>query len=122
MLQLFKDWLYGVWDQRFKFGGSVSSGGLGMTRFANGEYMIVGNLLCVMSTGTGHWPWFLCELGIGTGSRFNWHLGLLGFTVGQTWVHVIDDETGEVVGPDKKKYYWFFKGINHKEQKLEEII
>jgi hypothetical protein len=122
MFQRIKDWMFRVWDQRFIFGAAVALGDIGLTRFSNNEFMIGGHLLTVMSTGTGHWPWYLAEFGWSSGSRGSWHLGLLGFTIGMCMVHVTDTETGEVVGPDKRKFYSFFKGINHKQKQLEEII
>jgi hypothetical protein len=122
MFNLTRDWLFRVWDQRFWFGASVNLGDISLTRFANNEIMISGHLVTVISTGTGHWPWYLAEAGLGTGPRKSWHLGLLGFTIGQCWLHDNDPDTGAVTGPDKKKYYWFFKGLNHKEKQLEEII
>jgi hypothetical protein len=122
MFQKIKDWMFRVWDQRFIFGGCIALGDMGLTRFTNGEILIGGHLLCVISNGTGHWPWYLGEFGYNTGPRSSWHLGIMGFTVGQIWAHENDPDTGDIIGPDKKKFYYFFKGINHKEKQLEEII
>jgi hypothetical protein len=47
---------------------------------------------------------------------------VLGLTIGKIIVNDYDSSTGEIVGPDKAKGYWFFKGLNHQGKQLEEII
>jgi arylsulfatase A-like enzyme len=116
------DTFFHVWQGRFKHGFGVALGDTGITRFHNGEYISVLHGPALMSNSTGHWPWYLFEAGYCTGPRGSWHIGVLGLTVGEIIVNDYDLSTGEIVGPDKKKYYWFFKGINHKDKQLEEII
>jgi hypothetical protein len=119
---MLKDRLAGWWDQRFMFGFSLSVGDVTFNRFTNGEMLFGVHLGIVMSPGTGHWPWYMFEAALSTGPRSTWHLAVLGFTIGKIIVNDYDQEAGEIVGPDKKKFYWFFKGINHKNKQLEEII
>jgi hypothetical protein len=121
MLTKFKDRLAEAWESRFQHGVAVSLGDLSINRFHNGEYIGTIHVLSLGSTGTGHWPWYVFEFGFCTGPRGSWHIGVLGLTVGKVIVNDYDQETGEIVGPDKVKYYWFFKGINHKDKQLEEI-
>jgi hypothetical protein len=64
----------------------------------------------------------MCEFGVSSGALAAWHVGLLGFTVGKVVVNDYNQDTGEIVGPAKNKYYWFFKGINHRGKQLEEIF
>lgn len=111
-----------MWDGRFRWGFAVTSGDLAINRFANNEILLGFHGPSLISPGTGHWPWYLFELAFSTGPRGTWHVGVLGFTIGKVVVNDYDSSTGEIVGPDKSKYYSFFKGINHKGQQLEEII
>jgi hypothetical protein len=122
MFQRLKDRLFKIWEDRFMFGVGLSAGDLAFNRFTNGDLILVGHLGTVGSPSTGHWPWHLCEFGVSSGARASWHLGLLGFTVGKVVVNDYDQKSGEIVGPDKSKYYYFFKGINHRNKQLEEII
>ena len=111
-----------TWQGRFKHGMGLNLGDITFTRFDNGEVLLVVHVGTVASNGTGHWPWYVLEFGACTGPRSAWHVGLIGFTVGKVVVNDYDQETGEIVGPDKAKYYWFFKGLNHQNKQLEEII
>jgi hypothetical protein len=122
MFKGFIDKFYHRWQGRFTKGIAFSLVDLAVNRFSNGEYIGTVHVGCIVSNNTGHWPWYVFEIGYCTGPLSVWHVGLLGFTVGITILHDIDTETGEIVGPDKKKYYWFFKGFNHKDKQLEEII
>jgi hypothetical protein len=116
------DKFYDKWQGRFKMGIALSLIDVGVNRFTNGEYIGITHVGTVISNGTGHWPWYVFEAGYCTGPLSVWHVGILGFTVGRIIRHDIDTETGEIVGPDKSTYYWFFKGLNHKDKQLEEII
>ena len=122
MFQSLKDRLFKVWDDRFMFGVAVSAFDLALNRFTNGAMILTSHLGTLMSPATGHWAWHVCEFGISTGDLAAWHVGLLGFTVGKVVVNDYDQEAGEIVGPSKNKYYSFFKGINHRNKQLEEII
>ena len=122
MLQSFKDRLFNIWQSRFTRGVSLAFGGMSVNKYENGEFAITLAGPNVLSTATGHWPWFTFEVSKLTGPAGSWHIGLLGFTVGMTMVHTTNTETGEIIGPDKPKYYFFFKGINHFNQQFEEII
>ncbi|MBW2638106.1 MAG: hypothetical protein JRC86_11420, partial [Deltaproteobacteria bacterium] len=81
--------------------------------------MLQGHGPMVLSPGSLHWPWYLFELGYAWGSKPSWHVGVLGFTVGMVMEHDTN-EGGTIVGPDYRKYYWFFKGLNHQGKDLEE--
>ena len=120
MLQFIKDRLAAIWQDRFRHGVGISFGSLGVTRYTNG-LVLAGNGPVVMSIGTGHWPWHLCEFGLALGAVPSWHMGVLGFTVGMIICHD-HNEDGSLKGVDYKKYYWFFKGLNHQGKDLEEII
>jgi hypothetical protein len=122
MFNRLKDKLVKVWDNRFLFGICLALGDVTFNRFSNNEMLLGGHIGIVMSPGTGHWPWYVFEVAYSTGPRGSWHIGVLGFTIGMVIVNDYDESTGEIVGPDKKKYYYFFKGINHQNKQLEEII
>jgi len=122
---MFKDLMDRVsdmWDGRFQWGFGIALWDCGINRFANNELIFTMHGPCLLSPGTGHWPWLMFEIAYATGPRSSWHIGLLGFTIGKIVVNDYDQSTGEIVGPDKNKYYSFFKGINHKAKQLEEII
>jgi hypothetical protein len=116
------DKVFFKWQGRFKNGVGVSLCDFSVTRFHNGEYIGTIHIVSLNSASTGHWPWYLFEVGISTGPRGSWHIGVLGFTFGKIIVNDYDISTGEIVGPDKSRYYWFFKGVNHQDKQLEEII
>ena len=122
MFKALIDRVYDKWQGRFKNGIGFSLGDCGCNRFANGEYIGIIHGPTILSTGTGHWPWYIFEAGYCTGPLSVWHVGLLGFTVGKILRHNIDAETQEIVGPDKTNLYWFFKGLNHADQQLEDIL
>jgi hypothetical protein len=61
------------------------------------------------------------EFGLGLVTVPSWHVGILGLCFGMLYVHDVD-ESGSIVGADCKKYYWFYKGLNHQNKSLEEII
>jgi hypothetical protein len=122
MLQLVKDRLVSAWQGRFAHGFTFTFGGVSGNRYNNGELALGLAGPCLLSPATGHWPWYAFEYNMLTGDHGSWNLGLLGLTIGRVMVHTIDDETQEVVGPDRPKYYFFFKGINHHQQQFEEII
>lgn len=114
--------LIDAWDGRFKWGAAADFGSIALNRFANNEILVGIHGPSLISPGTGHWPWYLFEVAFCTGPRSSWHINVLGFTIGKIVVNNYDQSTGEIVGPDKGKYYFFFKGINHKSKQLEEII
>jgi hypothetical protein len=118
MLQLIKD----MWQGRFDHGFTLTFGGVSVNRYDNGEFAFSFAGPCLLSVATGHWPWYLFEVNKLTGDRGSWTVGLLGLTVGMAMVHDLDQHTQETVGPDKPKYYFFFKAINHHQQQFEEII
>jgi hypothetical protein len=120
MTQFIKDRLAAIWQDRFRFGVSLNFGDLQLVRYQQGT-MFTWHGPGAISVNTGHWPWVLFEVGGTTGAMPSWTIGILGFTFGMVMEHAIDEE-GEVAGPDFKKYYWFFKGLNHRGQPLEEII
>jgi hypothetical protein len=75
-----------------------------------------------MSDGTGHWPWMVLDVAVQFGFEMPaFHVGLFGFTVGRWRVHELNED-GSIKGPDKLKYYWMYKGINHQAKTLEEIV
>jgi arylsulfatase A-like enzyme len=115
------DMMYHKWEGRFKNGVGLSLGDFGFTRFDNGEVLSTIHIGTLVSLASGHWPWYVFEAGYCTGARSAWHIGVLGLTVGKVVVNDYDKETGEIVGPDKSKHYWFFKGLNHQHKQLEEI-
>ena len=110
------------WQGRFQHGVSLGLGGLALHRYSNGAYVVTLTGPNVASAGTGHWPWLVLDLAFASGVKPSWHVGILGFTVGKVIVNSYDQKLGEIVGPDRNKYYFFFKGINHRQQDLEEII
>lgn len=120
MLKMFKDKLYHLWQGRFQYGISIALGSFGFNRHKAGV-VIAGHGPMIISPGTQHWPWYLFEFGVAIGSPPSWHVGVLGLTVGMLVCHDHDDE-GVLLGPDYHKYYWFFKGLNHQQKDLEEII
>jgi len=122
MLKGFKNVMLDRWQGRFKQGVGINLADVSVTRFPNRAYLFICHVGTIMSNGTGHWPWYVFEVGHCGGPRSSWHIGVLGLTVGKIIVNDYDESTGEVVGPDKNKYYWFFKGLNHKDKQLEEII
>jgi len=122
MLQSVKDHLSRVWQGRFRWGMSGSLGSWTFNRYANGAFVVGVYGPSFISSGTGHWPWFMFEVAVAIGPAPSWHLGLLGFTGGMLMSHTVDTETNEIVGPDRARYYWFFKGHNHQQKDLEEII
>jgi hypothetical protein len=116
MLQFCREKLAAIWQDRFRYGVGINVAGGGVTRHKQGT-VYTGNGPMLVSPGTGHWPWYLCEFAFVSGKVPSWHIGLLGFTVGMTVQHDIN-ELGEVCGPDFKHYYWFF---NAKSSKREDI-
>lgn len=120
MLKFVRDKLAARWQDRFRYGVGFTLGAIGFTVHRTGT-AFTGNGPMILSPGTGHWPWYVVEWGLGVGSIPSWHFGLLGLTVGMVMQHDIN-EKGEVAGPDFRKYYWFFKGLNHQGKELEEII
>jgi hypothetical protein len=122
MFQKLKDRLHYLWEGRFKHGVGLGLGGLAYNKYANGAFVVTATGPSISSPGTGHWPWFVCEAARATGAKPSWHIGILGCTWGMVIVNDYDKKLGEIVGPDKSKYYFFFKGINHKQQDFEEII
>jgi hypothetical protein len=121
MLKGLTDRLFDKWQGRFKYGVGVSLGDLTLVRFTNGEIIVSLHVGVLTSLSTGHWPWLVFECAYCTGPRSAWHIGVLGLTMGKVIVNDYDNSTGEIVGPDKSKYYWFFKGLNHQNKQLEEI-
>jgi len=119
---MLKELISRLWDGRFKQGLAFNLADFGVTHFPNRANLLIVHFFTVVSQHTGHWPWMIFEAGYCGGPRAAWHIGVLGFTVGKIIVNDYDDSTGEIVGPDKNKYYWFFKGLNHKGKQLEEII
>ena len=118
--QSFKDNLARLWQGRFQYGVAFSLFNTNVNRYASGGWIGAFSVLTILSDGTGHWPWSAMECAIQFGTLPAWHIGILGFTVGQRRVHDVED--GEVVGPDVMKRYFFFKGINHQQLTLEEIV
>ena len=104
------------------WGVSGSFGSFTLNRYANGAKVVGLYGPSFISAGTGHWPWFLFEAAVAVGPSPSWHVGLLGLTAGMTKIHDVNPDTGELLGPDRSKYYWFFKGHNHQQKDLEEII
>lgn len=121
-MQGLKDTISRHWQGRFRYGIGFALGGGDINRYHNQEWVLSYHGPSFASAGTGHWPWFLFEAALQTGPLSSWHIGILGFTIGKVKLHTYDNETGELVGPDKDKYYFFFKGINHQQQELGEII
>lgn len=122
MLQSLKDHFSRVWQRRFVYGVTFSTGGFAINRYANGAFIFSLQGPTVFSAGTGHWPWTLIEAVAMTGPKASFHVGLLGLTFGLMHTHTVDNETGEIVGPDRRKFYFFFKGINHQGKQIEEIV
>ena len=120
MLNYTKRVLDAIWQRRFQYGVSGGFGGFGLMKYANG-WVVQGSGPELQSPGTGHWPWFLFEFGRSFTTVPSWHVGILGFTFGMRVLHDVDLKE-QIVGPDYKSYYWFFKGLNHKDQDLGEII
>ena len=120
MLKYVKNVLANRWQGRFQYGFGFSIGSIGLTRHKYGV-VLMGNGPMVLSPGTGHWPWYMFEFGVAGGAQPSWHIGVLGLTVGMQIEHCVNEE-GMVDGPDFKKYYWFFKGLNHQSKELGEII
>jgi hypothetical protein len=120
IFQSFKDNLARLWQGRFRYGPVFNLLGIAAHRYNNGEKVLNINLITIESAGTGHWPWCLAEVGKQWGECAAWHVGLLGFTIGTVRVHDIVD--GETAGPDYLKPYFMFKGLNHQQQNLEEIV
>ena len=113
--------LMDYWQGRFQYGFGTSIGCLNINRYTNGSWVfgIVGPTF--ESSGTGHWPWHMFEAIYLTGPGSAWHVGLLGVTIGMLKEHEVDEE-GMIDGPDKNRYFMFFKCINHYNQTFEEII
>ena len=104
------------------WGVSGSFGSFTLNRYANGAKVVGLYGPSFISAGTGHWPWFIFEIAKAFGPVPSWHVGLLGLTAGMIKIHDVNPDTGELLGPDRSKYYCFFKGHNHQQQDLEEII
>ena len=124
MFSSLKDYLSKLWQHRFEHGFEFDLGKLSVNRYANGEIRVIVYLGMLSSTATGHWPWIPFECGYMSGSRNSWHIGILGLTIGQTWLAQSEVmESGETeVRPDINKFYFFFKCLNHQAQPVEEII
>jgi len=120
MLQFIRDKLAAIWQDRFLWGVGVQLGDINLSRYNNGAVSAAVHGPMIFSMGTGHWPWYLFEAVGQTGPAPSWHVGILGFCVGMFMEHDVNE--GEIVGPDYRKYYWFFKGLNHQGKELEEII
>jgi hypothetical protein len=75
----------------------------------------------IVSSGTGHWPFYLFHFVAATGHLAAWQLSVMGLTIGMTKVRNLDED-GNVAGPDKNKHYFFLSALNHKDKLLEEII
>ena len=122
MFQSLKDKLHFHWQGRFRYGFNIGIGGVGLNRYDNGAFVFTTTGPTFISGGTGHWPWYMWDVAVANGPRPSWHIGVLGFTIGKVIINSYDDKLGEIVGPDRSKYYFFFKGINHQSKEFEEII
>ena len=107
---------------RFRFGFDLSFGGVALNRYQGGEIRGKLTFLTLISSGTGHFPFQVFDLDFLTGYKAAFQLTILGLTVGSKMINDIDQETGELLGPDKRRGYWYFSCINHQHQLTEEII
>lgn len=105
----------------FRFGFDLSLGGAALNRYQTGEYRGKFTFLTLISSGTGHWPFQVFDLDFLTGVKSAFQLTVLGFTIGTKMFHNVDEDTGELLGPDRRKGYWFFSGLNHQHKLTEEI-
>jgi len=108
-------------EYRFKYGALLELGNINYNRYNNGEVRVGAFIGSLTSSGTGHWPFRIFDFGLLTGARFAWHVTLFGCCIGRCTINDVDEQ-GQLVGPDKAKYYFFFSGLNHQRQSLEEII
>jgi hypothetical protein len=121
MLQSFKDNLSRLWQGRFRWGLGFSLFNSNFNLFKSGQVVIAFSLFTIASSGTGHWPWSLVDVAVQIGPQAAMHFGLLGFTFGRfRKQHFAED--GTIEAPDTMEWYFFFKGINHQQQTLEEIV
>jgi len=108
--------------ERFVHGFNFNLFSSALNRYDNGQYRGMLSVGMLESSGTGHWPFTLFDYRFITGPLGSWQVTLFGFVIGSKKVHDIDQETGKVVGKDKKMLYSFFSCLNHKGKTLEEII
>lgn len=106
----------------FSYGINVEGFQVALNRYTSGDVRGKLTIGSILSAGTGHWPFTLFDVSFLTGPLGCWQFTLLGWTVGMKKVHDIDQETGQIVGKDKKMLYSFFSCFNHKGKQLEEII
>jgi hypothetical protein len=119
--QSFKDNLARLWQDRFKYGASVNLLNTSLNWYIPRGGLFQLTVASLLSNNTGHWPWSLIDVAAQFHVDYaSWHVGVLGFTIGKYRVHDIQD--GETVGPDYMKLYFMFKGINHQQLSLEEIL
>ena len=106
---------------RFKYGFSFTILGGAINRFLNGALKVEITGPGITSAGTGHWPFYVFKfLGI-TGELVSYQMTIFGVTVGSHKVADINED-GTIAGPDKRRHYIFFSGLNHQNKTLSEIL
>ena len=106
---------------RFKHGFSSVLLSFAYNRFLNGAVKVEVTFCGITSSGTGHWPFYVFQfLGV-TGTLASFQMTILGVTFGSHKVANLT-ETGKIAGPDKRRHYIFFSGLNHQNKTLLDIL
>ena len=106
---------------RFKHGFSSVLLSFACNRFLNGAIKVDVTVGGIVSSGTGHWPFYMFQfLGV-TGKLASYQTTILGVTFGSHKVADINED-GTIAGPDKRRHYIFFSGLNHQNKTLSEIL
>lgn len=120
-----RDFIVDKWQGRFKFGITFVGAAGFANRFSNNNWKFAVQLCQVVSAATGHWPWSVFDFAYITGKRSCFHFGVCGLTIGTRWCPNIgspnEDGSVEILGPDYRKWYFFFSCINHQNTRLEDM-
>ena len=106
---------------RFKHGFSYVLLSFACNRFLNGAIKVDVTFAGIVSSGTGHWPFYVFQFIGVTGERAAYQITILGVTVGSVKEANLNED-GTIAGPDKRRRYIFFSGLNHQNKTLSEIL
>ena len=110
-----------ILGDRFKHGFSSVLLSFACNRFLNGAIKVDVTFGGIISSGTGHWPFYMFQfLGV-TGELASYQMTILGVTFGSRKVANLYED-GTIAGPDKRRHYIFFSGLNHQNKTLSEIL
>ena len=110
-----------VCEGLFKYGFQFTGLSASINRFDNGNFKFEITGPSIISTATGHWPYHTFHLVAVTGHLAGWQASIMGLTFGSQLIRNVDKD-GQLLGPDYRKFYWFFMALNHRDKMLIEII